>query len=206
MTYPATGPNTTARPIRPTDADAMILRLFRRRFHPGTIHTLYGAIVAQARRPEFYEEIGAADTVEGRFDMIVLHLVLVLRRIEREPQGAALGRALVDAFGRDMDHNLREMGVGDLAVPKQMKRMMEAFHGRARSYAGALCGADPTALEQALARNVFGGDGAPGAARLAAYVRRAAGQLDATQGAQFLRGGLAFPDPRAILAGNVDST
>jgi cytochrome b pre-mRNA-processing protein 3 len=180
----------------------MILRLFRRRFHPRTIHTLYGAIVAQARRPEFYEEFGAADTVEGRFDMIVLHLVLVLRRLEREPQGAALGRALVDAFGRDMDH----MGVGDLAVPKQMKRMMEAFHGRARSYASALSGADPTALEQALARNVFGGEGAPGAPRLAAYVRRAAGQLDAAQGAQFLRGGLAFPDPHAILAGNADST
>ena len=173
----------------------MISRIFRREFHPGTIHTLYGAIVAQARLPEFYEEFGVADTVEGRFDMIVLHLAMVVRRLKREPQGAALGRALLDAFGRDMDHNLREMGVGDLAVPKQMKRMMEAFHGRARSYAGALCGADPTALEQALARNVFGGDGAPGAARLAAYVRRAAGQLDATQGAQFLRGGLAFPDP-----------
>jgi hypothetical protein len=113
----------------------MILRLFRPRFHPGTIHTLYGAIVAQARRPEIYQEFGAADTVEGRFDMIVLHLVLVLRRLEREPQGAALGLALLDAFGRDMDHNLREMG--DLAVPKQMKRMMEAFQGRARSYAGA---------------------------------------------------------------------
>jgi cytochrome b pre-mRNA-processing protein 3 len=184
----------------------MILRLFRRRFHPGTIHTLYGAIVAQARRPEFYEEFGAADTVEGRFDMIVLHLVLVLRRIEREPQGAALGRALVDAFGRDMDHNLREMGVGDLAVPKQMTRMMEAFQGRARSYARALSGADPTALEQALARNVFGADGAAGAARLAAYVRRAAGQLDAAQGAQFLRSGVVFPDPGAILAGNADTT
>jgi cytochrome b pre-mRNA-processing protein 3 len=184
----------------------MILRLFRRRFHPGTIHTLYGAIVAQARRPEFYEEFGAADTVEGRFDMIVLHLVLVLRRIEREPQGAALGRALVDAFGRDMDHNLREIGVGDLAVPKQMKRMMEAFHGRARSYGSALSGADPTALEQALARNVFGDEGAAGAVRLAAYVRRAAGQLDAAQGAQFLRGGLVFPDPRAIFAANADST
>jgi hypothetical protein len=85
----------------------MILRLFRPRFHPGTIHTLYGAIVAQARRPEIYQEFGAADTVEGRFDMIVLHLVLVLRRLEREPQGAALGRALLDAFGRDMDHRGR---------------------------------------------------------------------------------------------------
>jgi hypothetical protein len=101
MTYPATGPKTTARPIRPTDADAMILRLFRRRFHHVTIHTLYGAIVAQARRPEFYEEFGAADTVEGR---------------------------------------------------------------------------------------------------------RAAGQLDAADGPQFLRSGLVFPDSRAILARDADST
>jgi len=86
-----------------------MIRLFRRQFQPGTIHTLYGAIVAQARRPEFYAEFGIADTVEGRFEMIVLHLAVVLRRLAREPQGAALGRALLDAFGRDMDHNLREM-------------------------------------------------------------------------------------------------
>ena len=70
--------------------------------------------------------------------MIVLHLAVVLRRLAREPQGGALGRELLDAFGRDMDHNLREMGVGDLAVPKEIKRMMEAFYGRARSYERAL--------------------------------------------------------------------
>ena len=129
---------------------------------------------------------------------------MVLRRLEREPQGAALGRALLDAFGRDMDHNLREMGVGDLAVPKQIKRMMEAFYGRARSYESALAADDPAALAQALARNVFAGGTAGGVARLAGYVRRAAGQLDAADGAQFLRGGLAFPDPHAILAGDAD--
>jgi cytochrome b pre-mRNA-processing protein 3 len=180
----------------------MILRLFRRQFHPGTIHTLYGAIVAQARRPEFYEEFGIADSVEGRFELIVLHLAVVLRRLEREPQGATLGRALLDAFGRDMDHNLREMGVGDLAVPKQIKRMMEAFYGRARSYESALAADDPAALAQALGRNVFVGGAAGGVARLADYVRRAAGQLDAVDGAQFLRGSLAFPEPHAILAGD----
>src|SRR5271154_5385826 len=128
----------------------MILRLFRRQFQPATIHTLYGVIVAQARLPEFYEEFGVADSVEGRFDMIVLHLALVSRRLKRELQGAALGRALLEAFSRDMDHNLREMGVGDLTVPKQMKRMMEAFYGRARSYEQALAQDDPTALEAAL--------------------------------------------------------
>jgi cytochrome b pre-mRNA-processing protein 3 len=180
----------------------MISRIFRREFHPGTIHTLYGAIVAQARLPEFYEEFGVADTVEGRFDMIVLHLAMVVRRLKREPQGAALGRALLDAFGRDMDHNLREMGVGDLAVPKQMKRMMEAFYGRARSYDGALAGDDPTALEQALARNVFAGGEPRSVARLAEYMRRVVSQLDTVDCGQFLHGLLAFPAPHAILAGD----
>ena len=177
-----------------------MIRLFRRQFQPGTIHTLYGAIVAQARRPEFYEEFGIADTVEGRFEMIVLHLAVVLPRLAREPQGGALGRALLDAFGRDMDHNLREMGIGDLAVPKEIKRMMEAFYGRARSYERALAADDPEVLVQALTRNVFGCGTAGGVAPLADYVRRAAGLLDAVDGAQFLRGLLAFPEPHAILA------
>jgi cytochrome b pre-mRNA-processing protein 3 len=180
----------------------MILRLFRRQFHPGTIHTLYGAIVAQARRPEFYEEFGIPDTVEGRFEMIVLHLAVVVRRLGRDPRGATLGRALLDAFGRDMDHNLREMGVGDLAVPKQIRRMMEAFYGRARSYDSALAADDPAALARALARNVFAGGTAGDIARLADYVRRAAGQLDTMDRAQFLCGLLAFPEPHAILAGD----
>ena len=60
------------------------------------------------------------------------------RRLGREAGGAALGRALVDRFGRDMDDNLREMGVGDLTVPKKMKRMFEALYGRTRTYQSAL--------------------------------------------------------------------
>jgi cytochrome b pre-mRNA-processing protein 3 len=99
-----------------------------------------------------------------------------------------------------LDHHLREMGVGDLAVPKQIKRMMEAFYGRARSYGSALAAHDPEALARALARNVFAGDTAGGVAQLAGYVRRAAGQLDTTDSAQLLRGLLAFPEPHAILA------
>jgi cytochrome b pre-mRNA-processing protein 3 len=178
----------------------MILRIFRPQFHAATIHTLYGVIVAQARRPEFYEEFGVPDTIEGRFDLIVLHLALVLRRLEREPEGAALGRALLDAFGRDMDHNLREMGVGDLTVPKQIKRMMEAYYGRARSYGSALAQDDPAMLAQALARNVCADGEGAGAERLARYARAAAAELVSMDGAQLLRGQLAFPAPRAILA------
>jgi cytochrome b pre-mRNA-processing protein 3 len=177
----------------------MILRLFRRQLQPGTIDRLYGVIVAQARRPRFYEGFGVADTVEGRFDMIVLHLALVMRRLAREPEGGALGRALLDAFARDMDDNLREMGVGDLSVPKEIKRMMEAFHGRSRSYDSALAEAHSTALEQALGRNIIAGGEGAGAAHLAHFVRRASELLDATEAGQILVGSLAFPEPHAIL-------
>jgi cytochrome b pre-mRNA-processing protein 3 len=178
----------------------MGLRLFRRP-NAATIDALYGAIVAQARSPVFYAELAVPDTVEGRFDMVVLHLMLVLRRLLREPQGEgaaqSLAQGLFDAFCRDMDHNLREMGVGDLSVPKEMKRLAEAFYGRQRAYEDALASDDPAELAEALRRNVFSGLG-PHAERLASYARRTAAQLEATDDAALAR--LAFLDADAILA------
>lgn len=162
-----------------------------------TIEGVYGMIVAQARSPAFYRDYGVPDTVSGRFDMIVLHLVLVLRRI-REPQGnmPALGQQIFDRFCRDMDHNFREMGIGDLAVPKEMKRVAEAFYGRTGVYEAALGANDRTALEAAVARNVFGMEAvSPGARRIAAYmdevVRRLATQSPAA-------GKIVFPDPAGV--------
>ena len=98
-------------------------------------------IVAQARSPAFYRDYGVPDTVSGRLDMIVLHLVLVLRRMPRAARATmpALGQQMFDRFCRDIDDNFREMGVGDLAVPKEMQRVAEAFYGRARVYEAALC-------------------------------------------------------------------
>jgi cytochrome b pre-mRNA-processing protein 3 len=200
MTYPAAGRNTTARSVAPRATAALrMFRLFRPRFHPATIDSLYGVIVAQARALDFYEEFGVPDSVDGRFELVVLHLALVTGRLAREAEGAPLGNALVDRFGRDMDDNLREMGVGDVTVPKKMKRMFEALYGRTRSYQSALNAAGTDALEAALARNVFGGRGGA-VARLAAYVRRAACELDAADTRQILAGRLAFPAPHAILA------
>src|SRR3974390_245218 len=98
----------------------MKFQLFTTRPANSTIDVLYGAIVAQARLPSFYLIYGVPDTVEGRFDMIVMHLALVLRRLARERELGSLGQGVFDRFCRDMDHNLREMGVGDLSVPKHM--------------------------------------------------------------------------------------
>ena len=96
----------------------MFGRLFRRETGADAIaSTLYGAIVAQARNPIFYEELGVPDTVSGRFEMVVLHVVLVLERLEDK----AMGQRIFDLYCKDMDQSLREMGVGDLGVPKRMK-------------------------------------------------------------------------------------
>jgi cytochrome b pre-mRNA-processing protein 3 len=97
-----------------------------------------------------------------------------------------------------MDDNLREIGVGDLSVPKEMQRIGEAFYGRAQAYRSALASEGDEALVAALARNIYGGAvGKPAApARLAAYIREAVRGLGAQQAADLLAGKLRMADPR----------
>jgi cytochrome b pre-mRNA-processing protein 3 len=167
-----------------------------------TIGSLYGAIVAQARAPAFYADYGVADTPAGRFDMIVLHLVLFVRRLRREPGPIrALGQGVFDLFCRDMDHNFREMGIGDLAVPKHMRRVAEAFYGRAAAYDDALDRPEEGPLAAALARNIFPDPVSSGRARrLAEYVRVTIAALDRQEAAGFARALVRFPDPAVIAA------
>src|SRR3954447_18194649 len=179
----------------------MILPLFRRSPKP-TIAALYGAIVAQARLPRFYEEYGVPDTVLGRFDMVLLHVVLVLRRLRQgEARDRALAQELFDTFCRDMDHNLREMGISDQGVPTQMRRVGEAFYGRAKVYDAALAENGEGALAEALARNVFAEAAGHrvAAPQLAAYVRQAAAMLEAQSLDDLARGDVWFPEPVTLV-------
>jgi cytochrome b pre-mRNA-processing protein 3 len=180
----------------------MILNLFRRTPRDGTIAVLYGAIVAQARNPAFYERYGVPDTANGRLEMIVLHCVLVLRRLEANDALRPLGQALFDYFCSDMDANLREMAVGDMAVPRKMKAIAEAFYGRKRAYDTALAAPGLDELAAALARNVHPEPDAAGAGvrQLAAYIREAVRTLAGIDDAALERGELAFPDPLAFAA------
>lgn len=179
----------------------MILPLFRRGARRDTISALYGTIVAQARLPCFYQDYSVPDTVNGRFDVIVLHLILVLDRLAADAALRDFGQELFDVFCADMDHNLREMGVGDLAVPKKMRAFGEAFYGRAAAYREAQAGQNAQALVLALWRNVYGGiDAGAAPARLAAYMRRAAGELAKQDSAALGMGALRFPDPAAVAA------
>ncbi|HEU0061215.1 MAG TPA: ubiquinol-cytochrome C chaperone family protein [Hyphomicrobiaceae bacterium] len=178
----------------------MILQLFRRTRDDPSIASLYGTIVAQARKPEFYQSFGVPDTVNGRLEMILLHVILLLRRLESAPSNAsgALGQAIFDLFCQDMDGNLREMGVGDLSVPRTMRRIGEGFYGRQAAYRAALDSEDPDALNAALMRNILEGSG--GAGKLARYVGAAVRALADQDIAEFRQGRLRFPDPAGIFA------
>lgn len=171
-----------------------ILGAFRRRRHERAGFALYAAAVAAARDPRLYTELGAPDTLDGRFDLIVLHAALLVRRLQDEaPPGPDLAQAVFDAMFSDMDQNLREIGVGDLSVGKRVKAMWEAFHGRARAYAAALDGNDQEALAAALARNVWRGAPPDDRARaLAAYAARQSAALRGRSLADFVAGRAAF--------------
>ena len=168
-----------------------------------TIAALYGAIVAQARDARFYQAYAVPDTVLGRFDLLLLHLSLLLRRL-REGDAAmrTLAQGVFDEFCRDMDRNLREMGISDPGVPRQMQKVGEAFYGRAQAYDVALAANADGSLAQALIRNVYAG--ATGhdmaAARFAAYVRQVVETLDAQPLEQLVCGMLRFPEPVIALA------
>lgn len=167
----------------------------------GTIEAIYGMIVTQAREPLFYRNLGVPDTVNSRFDMVLLHLWMVLRQLKDEPgqeplQGLAQG--LFDHFCSDMDHNLREMGVGDLAVPKRMQEFGRAFYGRAAAYDAALA-AGTDALAQSLSKNIYNGADLANARRLAGYVESAVAALTSTD-EKALAAGWRFPPS---LAANV---
>ncbi len=139
---------------------------FKRKAAQGPAVRLYDQAVSAARVPVFYVEWGVPDTLDGRFEMIALHVFMLLFRIKNESgQGAGgsgaapdiLAQAIFDAMFRDMDRSLREMGVGDLGVPKRVKSMMRAMNGRCLTYTRALHPDAPAgALHEAVCRNIYG--------------------------------------------------
>jgi cytochrome b pre-mRNA-processing protein 3 len=158
----------------------------------GTIEAIYGMIVTQAREPLFYRDFGVPDTVNGRFDLLLLHLWLFLRRLKSAEGGAALSQGLFDHFCNDMDDNLREMGVGDLTVPKRMQAFGEAFYGRTASYDMALT-ESREALAQAMCKNILNGENIEKARLLAAYAEAAMAALDSLDEAALVSGSARFP-------------
>lgn len=170
-------------------------RFFVRRTREHAASNLYLTAVAQARQPAFYAHLGVPDTLEGRYDMIVLHAWMLVRRLRAVGGDGADGvsRALIELMFADMDRNLREMGVTDLRVGKRVLNMAEAFYGRVVAYDRALSEGDE-ALAAALERNVYqSGEARPGdTAALAAHVRSQLVHLDSLDAKALCEGKATF--------------
>jgi cytochrome b pre-mRNA-processing protein 3 len=140
---------------------------------------LYARIVQAARQPEFYSEGGVPDTPEGRFEMIALHVILVIRKLHTEGErGRTAGQALFDCFFKDMDAALREMGIGDTGIGKKVRAMAEVFYGRFKSYSDAAETKETAAIAHALTENLFDGTASPNVGRFAAYVLTSSIELE----------------------------
>lgn len=170
---------------------------FRRDVTRDHAHALYVALSRQAREPAFYAPGGVPDSVAGRFELVLLHAILVVRRLRRAgPAGEALAQVLFDVLFDDMDRALREMGIADLAVSRRVKRLAAAFYGRARAYEAAL-DRGPEALAAALERNLFAGANAEPAilAAITRYAAAADRSLAEQEDAALLAGQAGFPPP-----------
>lgn len=155
----------------------MLRWLSRRSDRRRDAQTLYAAIVTQTRQPTFYVDYEVPDTLEGRFELLVLHIFLVLERLRAEGSaGDAVAQELVDAFVSDMDTTMREVGVGDLSVPKKMRRMSAGFYERLQSYRRALAQSEPDAFAAVVNGFVYAEAEASTSAsvRLASYITSSA--------------------------------
>lgn len=154
------------------------------------IRPLWHKVVELARDPQWYRDCGIADTVPGRFDAISLVVALVMLRMDGKPELRAPSARLTELFVADMDGQLRQSGVGDLAMAKRMGKLMSVLAGRIEALKAALAEADDKALIAALERNVTLNEGADRAV-LARRVRQVAAALAAISDADLLAGKIA---------------
>jgi len=180
----------------------MIFAMFRRSGNEKVIDRLHGDIVAAVRQPALYADYGVEDSFEGRFELLTLCATLLVRRLALLPSPAPeVAQELTDRIFSELDAAMREKGVGDLAVPKRIKKFAAAFLGRRNAYEAALGAASQDQLAAALARNVYGLDpaeGTDGAARLARYALATQDALAAAPLETFLKGSAPFPKAETI--------
>lgn len=180
----------------------MIMSLFRRASrnrNQKIVDTTFASIVAGARNPVFFADWGVPDTPLGRFEAIGLHLILYLHRMRGAPSPAdELSQDVLDEFFREVDHSIRELGVGDPSVPKRMKKLARMFYGRMERYWTAIDAKDAAALGEAVAKNV-----APETPEtidgqaISGYMMRAADHLAAITDDELFAGTVRFPEPVA---------
>jgi len=169
--------------------------------HEETALNIYGAIVAQARQPYFYSDMKVTDTVEGRYDMIIMHAFLLFHRLKHEDEGVRqLGQTVFDTMFKDLDQSLREMGVGDMGVGPRIKKMAASFYGRVKAYDKALEDDGNSILEQVIDRNVFNKSQVEPLvlSHLASYMRCNVQHLELLAIEDILAGKISYVNPETL--------
>lgn len=194
--YPRTPANPAKRRLSSREESKIgnMLSLFRKsRFSP-KLYSTYNSIVAQSRTPIFYAEWQVPDTVTGRFDMISLHIAMVLRRLRNDDQATKkYAQTLFDLFFTDMDRNLREAGTGDTVVPKRIKKMGELFYGLLEKLNQAFGKNDADEIQNILHRNILGEEAESfSAQKLADYVQGLEQELAEISLEEIMNGHLNF--------------
>lgn len=160
-----------------------------------TASQLFSGLMAQARLPVFYQQLAVPDSVDGRFDMIVLHIFLIFQRLRGQGDRAAiLSQALYDTLILDLEASLRQLGAGDVGVGKRIRVMTEALQGRIKAYEAGLRG-NSLELEAAIRRNLYGTtDPQADVVRIMAdYLRHGKELADRQSIDRILRGFFEFP-------------
>ena len=187
----------------------MLNWLSSRAAHRRRSGNLYGAVVTAARAPTLYRAFGLADTPEGRYEAVVVHLYLLLERMrtdtpqvppdvqpELKPELKVVSREVLEAFVDDIHDNFREMGVGDLAVPRKVKKAAAAFYDRAADYRAARDKDGSDGFAEVLRRHL---PAAPGqvldAAAIMRHLEHVARVLEATPDADLMAGRVTLPEP-----------
>ncbi len=188
---------TTARLKRAKLGVMMFFGLFgKKNGNAAIVARQYEILTQAARQPALYETLDVPDTVMGRFEMLSVVLILYFRRTRASARaGQEIAQEIIDAFFEDVDHSIRELGVGDVSVPKRMKKFAGMFYGRLESYAAAFDARDGAALAAALRRNIHpkAGEAAPAMIGLAAYLMQVDTVLAARDEETVEAGALTFP-------------
>jgi len=160
----------------------MLRNLFKTRPEKQLGRALYDTCLRASRQPVLYRDFGVPDTIEGRMELVMLHVALAIIELKASgaEEGEQLAQEVFDAMFDDFDAAMRELGVGDSGVGKKIRFMAEGFYGRASAYSSALKGEGEESLATILARNVYASDAVDEEqTQLAAYVSASAARLSA---------------------------
>ena len=159
---------------------------------------IYDAIVAQSRNAAFYLRCGVPDTLSGRFDMLVIHMFVVLQILKLGGrEGQLLAQEIVEAFIREMDTMVRDLGVSDRNVPKEVRKIAQLFYGQLLAYSTALQRNEPKGLANEVWKSFQSGEGSSAEIAgdaIAAYMRGAIKNIQEMPLNMLLQGNIRFPE------------